>query len=87
MTKIAGSGSISQRHGSAESEPDSYPHQNVIDPENWLFSMACYSSIECRLSSVVCSIAQRVQCIAQWVQRSSKKDVKKLSRVQGSSVR
>ncbi len=30
MTKIAGSGSISQRHGSAD--PD--PHQNVMDPEH-----------------------------------------------------
>jgi hypothetical protein len=29
--KIAGSGSISQRHGSAD--PD--PHQNVMDPEHW----------------------------------------------------
>jgi hypothetical protein len=35
MTKIAGSGSgsISQRHGSAD--PD--PHQNVMDPEHWSF--------------------------------------------------
>jgi hypothetical protein len=32
MTKIAGSGSISQMHGSAD--PD--PHQNVMDPEHWL---------------------------------------------------
>jgi hypothetical protein len=32
MTKIAGSGSIGQRHGSAD--PD--PHQNVMDPEHWL---------------------------------------------------
>jgi hypothetical protein len=32
MTKIAGSGSISQRHGSAE--PDS--PQNVMDPQHWL---------------------------------------------------
>jgi hypothetical protein len=31
MIKIAGSGSISQRHGSAD--PD--PHQNVMDPEDW----------------------------------------------------
>ncbi len=31
MTKIAGSGSISQRHGSAD--PD--PHQNVMDPQHW----------------------------------------------------
>jgi hypothetical protein len=30
MTKIAGYGSISQRHGSAD--PD--PHQNVMDPEH-----------------------------------------------------
>jgi hypothetical protein len=30
MTKIAGSGSISQRHGSAD--PD--PHQNVMDPQH-----------------------------------------------------
>jgi hypothetical protein len=32
MTKIAGSGSFSQRHGSAD--PD--PHQNVMDPETLL---------------------------------------------------
>jgi hypothetical protein len=34
MTKIAGSGSgsISQRHGSADRDPD--PHQNVMDPEH-----------------------------------------------------
>jgi hypothetical protein len=31
MTKIAASGSISQRHGSAD--PD--PNQNVMDPEHW----------------------------------------------------
>jgi hypothetical protein len=30
MIKIAGSGSISQRHGS----PDPDPHQNVMDPEH-----------------------------------------------------
>jgi hypothetical protein len=32
MTKIAGSGSISQRHGSADADP----HQNVMDPEHWV---------------------------------------------------
>ncbi len=32
MMKIEGSGSISQRHGSAD--PD--PHQNVMDPQHWL---------------------------------------------------
>jgi hypothetical protein len=33
MTKIAGSGSISQRHGSVD--PDPTPYQNVIDPQQW----------------------------------------------------
>jgi hypothetical protein len=32
MAKIAGSGSISQRHGSADTDPD--PHQNVMDPQH-----------------------------------------------------
>jgi hypothetical protein len=32
MMKIEGSGSISQRHGSAD--PD--PHQNVMDPQHCL---------------------------------------------------
>jgi len=30
--KIEGSGSIRQRHGSADPDPD--PHQNVMDPEH-----------------------------------------------------
>jgi hypothetical protein len=33
MTKIAGSGSISQRQGSADPDPD--PPQNVMDPQQW----------------------------------------------------
>jgi hypothetical protein len=33
IAKIAGSGSISQRHGSADPDPD--PPQNVMDPEHW----------------------------------------------------
>jgi hypothetical protein len=33
MTKIAGSGSISQKHGSEDPDPD--PPQNVMDPEHW----------------------------------------------------
>jgi hypothetical protein len=37
MTKIAGSGSISQRHGSADPDPD--PHQNIMDPEHWLVTV------------------------------------------------
>ncbi len=39
MMKIEGSGSasgsISQRQGSADPDPD--PHQNVMDPQYWLF--------------------------------------------------
>jgi hypothetical protein len=34
MTKIAGSGSISQRHGSADPDQDPIPYQNVIIPEH-----------------------------------------------------
>jgi hypothetical protein len=33
MTKIAGSGSISQRHGSSDPDPD--PPQNVMDPQHY----------------------------------------------------
>ncbi len=33
MKKIEGSGSICQRHRSADPDPD--PHQNVIDPQHW----------------------------------------------------
>jgi hypothetical protein len=29
------SGSISQRHGSADPHPDPDPHQNVMDPQHW----------------------------------------------------
>jgi hypothetical protein len=38
MTKIAGSGSISQSHGSADPDPDPDldPHLNVTDPQHWL---------------------------------------------------
>jgi hypothetical protein len=38
VTKIAGSGSasgsISQRHGSADPDPGPDPHQNVMDPQH-----------------------------------------------------
>ncbi len=42
MTKIAGSGSISQRHGSADLDPD--PRQNVMDPEHCLQEESCRRS-------------------------------------------
>jgi hypothetical protein len=44
MLKIAGSGSISQRHGSADPDPDPDPHQNVMDPQN------CFDS--CRACNI-----------------------------------
>ncbi len=50
-------------------------------------SRVCYSSIECRRSSVGCSIAQRVQCSSEGTGGAQKKNVVKLSMVQGCSVR
>jgi hypothetical protein len=45
MMKIEGSvfasGSISQRHGSAD--PD--PHQNVMDPQHWLCRSGTYINV------------------------------------------
>jgi hypothetical protein len=34
--KKTGSGSISQRHGSEDPDPDSEPHQKVTDPQHCL---------------------------------------------------
>jgi hypothetical protein len=34
MMKIEGSGSISQKHGSADQDPDPGPHQNFMDPQH-----------------------------------------------------
>jgi hypothetical protein len=34
MTKMAGSGSTSQRHGSADPDPDPDPHQSIRDPQH-----------------------------------------------------
>ena len=35
--ETTGSGSISQRHGSADPDPDPDQHQNVMDPQHWKF--------------------------------------------------
>jgi hypothetical protein len=43
MTKIAGSGSISQRHGSADPVPDQY--RNVMDPEYCLKVLSSYTNL------------------------------------------
>jgi hypothetical protein len=52
MTKIAGSGpasasgSISQRHGSADPYPDPDPSQNVMDPQHCYLSLiSVYNSV------------------------------------------
>jgi hypothetical protein len=43
MMKMEGSesGSISKRHGSADSDT----HQNVIDPQHWLADLTIYSGL------------------------------------------
>ncbi len=40
MTKISGSGSISQRHGSADPAPD--PYQNVMNPQHCIHVIASH---------------------------------------------
>ncbi len=47
VTKIAGSGSISQRHGSAD--PD--PHQHVKDPQHWSWCSILQTGCGAHLSS------------------------------------
>jgi hypothetical protein len=52
--KIEGSGYISQRHGSADPDPD--PHQNVMDPQhcfsqNSHFCSCCISPVPDRADS------------------------------------
>jgi hypothetical protein len=61
MTKIAGSGSISQRHGSVD--PD--PRQNVTDPEHCLkHNSKAFVNLEvsegARESGQLCSAVQQV---------------------------
>ncbi len=55
MTKIAGSGSesgsISQRHGSAD------PHQNVMDPQDW-FKRLCADLLETDVDKVPHLVAE-----------------------------
>jgi hypothetical protein len=57
MTKIAGSGSaffhphpesgsISQRHGSADLDPDPAPQQNVRDPQQTFYSVQTTSVVD-----------------------------------------
>jgi hypothetical protein len=53
MTKIAGSGSISQRHGSADPDPDPDPHQNVMDPQHWSKGFYCPTVITSYIKNFV----------------------------------
>ncbi len=56
MTKIAGSGSICQRHGYAY--PDTDPNQNVMDPQHWFvrYVMANGSSKILQQQQFFCSV-------------------------------
>ena len=57
--KIAGSGSISQRHGSADPDPD--PPQNVMDPQHWqyvqtgIYSQVDKTVLQAKMGSTACS--------------------------------
>ncbi len=60
LTKIAGSGSISQRYGSAD--PDLDPHQHFMDPQHWIPDIPeqfdCNQDIAAKLS---CDFGYRIQ--------------------------
>jgi hypothetical protein len=76
MTKIAGSrsgsesGSISQRHGSADPDPDPDAHQNVTDPQycRWLYRGRAAATI-CHLYSGAYSEASRDRSLYSAVYR------------------
>jgi hypothetical protein len=54
MTKIAGSGSISQKHGSADPDPDPDPPQNVMDPQHCFYSYIGILRVHYRLQYSKC---------------------------------
>ncbi len=53
--KIAGSGSITQRHGFADSDLD--PHQNVMDPEHCYIYTVVYKSLFRREVAIITILA------------------------------
>jgi hypothetical protein len=69
MTKIAGSGSISQRHGSANPDPD--PHLNVMDPEHCRKTIKMFLFADLLLLSLKgfrCSLGLLPRCVLlAWV--------------------
>ncbi len=52
MTKIAGSGSISQKHGSEDPDPD--PPQNVMDPEHWSLPRRTLNGVSLSMQPACC---------------------------------
>jgi hypothetical protein len=76
MTKIAGSGSISQRHGSEDPDPDS--PQNVMDPQHWVWHRTAgkyhrvnsiFVNVPITLRSRVneCTLGDKMRCILRTV--------------------
>jgi hypothetical protein len=65
LLKIAGSGStICQRHGSADPDPDPDPHQNVMNPQRWLFfSSVGISSIHLKASANTALMVPYLCCL------------------------
>jgi hypothetical protein len=67
MTKIAGSGSISQRHRSADPDPDPDPHQNVMDPQHCpqqcLLKQCCRGVTKSCLLSSLTNSALRIRVL------------------------
>jgi hypothetical protein len=53
----AGSGTISQRHGSADPDPDPDPHQNVMDPQHWILQkLRCFIFNTSQISDSPCAV-------------------------------
>jgi hypothetical protein len=64
--KRAGSGSICQRHGSADPDQNPNPHQNVMDPEHSEVSVGTFSSVfkdkKSLRSHLTCLLDRRIRC-------------------------
>ncbi len=48
------SGSIIQRHGSEDPDPDLGPHQNVMDPQHWLKEIIIFKETLLESSAAIC---------------------------------
>ncbi len=67
LTKIAGSGSVSQRYGSADQDP----YQNVTDPQHWLKQKHIFKKQGviriCADSSHAPVLKSRESCLYEWL--------------------